>query len=476
MRPHFITMSRLAMYAAIVTGLAGCNGMKAVHSSDNVDQKLVMQKDEREKLWQDNKDWLLSRMPKAGSLVRDIVSALEETTDSRHSCSGSVDDGCDKLLNLVRQKMSLYRLLQLPDEHMRFALLDGDTAYVFRISDWTFSGIANLATAIYFTAPDVPLKRTDGRTFAFVADDKNDMTTLWKIYRRNILHSERDVPLLGEYTLTRAELDAAGVPKQIDLLTPQQREERELAKQGRVWRKRAQMLAIRICSDKQEQRSGSRKADGRGGRGKHNRTASPESTTSGSTPLYAMTMAEALQGKAHLNCNAGSGYLVTEDGIAAEVYRLIKSKEGIDAIIAATAMEIPNGILQYRYPADQDNNDILKPDAGKEMILQIKPMKGSNELTLRLNADTGISAGFLVLAGEWYLDPDYRIQGKNISNSEFSTLFIRAFRDCAMKDAQGSCRSLPDLFMSLQNPLIAKEYVQYLLDHYLSGADKARSN
>jgi hypothetical protein len=264
------------------------------------------------------------------------------------------------------------------------------------------------------------------------------------------------------------------VPKQIDLLTPQQREERELAKQGRVWRRRAQMLAIRTCSDKQDPGSGSRKADGRGARGKHNRTASPESSTTGSTPLYAMTMAEALQGKAHLNCNAGSGYLVTEDGIAAEVYRLIKSKEGIDAIIAATAMEIPGGILQYRYPANQENNDILRPDAGKEMILQIKPMKGSNELTLRLNAETGVSAGFLVLAGEWYLDPDYRIQGNNISNSEFSTLFIRAYRDCAIKDAQGSCKSIPDLYMSLQNPLIAKEYVRYLSDHYLSGAVKAR--
>lgn len=471
---HFNIILQLATVVIIGAGLAGCRGIKAVHSVDNVEHNQMAQPDGKEILWRDNKNWLLSRLQKTGPLVQDIVSILKEIPDSKYSCVDPSIAGCEKLLDQLRQKMSYHRIVQLPDGSGSIALLDGDTAYVFRITDWTFSGIANLAASIYFTVPDVLLRRTDGRSFAYVADDKTDTETFWTIYHRNILANDRSTNSAGEYPLTRAELDAAGVPKQIDLLTQQQCEERELAKQGLSWRRRAQMQAIRICNSKPEPGSSSRKGDERGGRGKHNRNSSPESTSAGTTPIYAATMAEALQGKAHLNCNAGSGYFVTEDGIAAEVYRLIRSKEGIDAIISATAMEIPGGVIQYRYSVDRESNNILNPDAGKEMILQIKPMKGSNELTLRLQADTGVSAGFLILAGDWYLDPDYRIKDKKVSNYEFTTYFIRAYRECFMKGSQGNCLSIPDLFIGLQNSLMAKEYMQYISDHYLVGAEKVR--
>jgi hypothetical protein len=185
-------------------------------------------------------------------------------------------------------------------------------------------------------------------------------------------------------------------------------------------------------------------------------------------------MAEALQGKAHLNCNAGSGYVVTEEGIAAEVYKLIRSNEGTDAIISATAKEIPGGVIQYKYPVERERSDIMKPDAGKDMILQLESMNGSNRLNLNLRVDTGVSSGTLMLAGDWYVGNSYRIRGKNITTTEFATLFLRAYRDCAMKNSQGTCKSVPDLFMSLLNPLIAEEYVQYISDHYLNGPENGR--
>jgi hypothetical protein len=465
-------ISRLAVYAIIVVCLTGCSGMTAAHLSDISNDNQVAQKDEREKLWRDNKGWLLSKLPKTKPLVRDILSALQENPDATSSCSDSSESGCAKLLNLLRQKMSQYRLVQPPDGFESFAIMDDDAAYVFRMTDWQFSGIASLTTGLYFTAPDVPLRRTDERSFAFVADNKTDTETVWTMYRRNILQKDRSPSTLGEYSLTRAELDSAGVPKQIDQLTLQQRYERELAKQGMAWRRRAQMKAITMCSCKSDQGNKSRNPDGHGGRGKHNRTTSPDSTTAVSTPAAATTMAEALQGKAHLNCSAGSGYVVTEEGIAAEVYRLTSNKEGTDAIIAATAKGIPGGFILFKYPVERVSTDILNPDAGRDLTLQIETMDGGNKLILNLRVDTGVSPGSLILAGDWYRGSGYRFGGKDISNAEFTTFFIRAFRDCAMKDSQGICKNIPDLFMSLQNPLILEEFVQYISGHYLNDSKK----
>jgi len=462
---------RLALYTIIAAGLTGCAGMTAIHTSNNNEQNLTAQK-ESEKLWQDNKGWLLSKLPKTYPLARDIVSALKENSDS--ICSAPSGTSCDKLFNILTKKLSPYRLEQLPDDSEQLAILDGGTAYVFRTTDWTFSGIADLSKALYFTIPDVPLMRTDKRGFAFVANNKTDTETVWKIYRRNILERDRNSTPLGTYTITRAELDASGVPKQIDLLNPQQRDELELAKQGMTWRRRALMKVIKECGSKPEHGNASRKLDGLGGRGKHNRSKSQESISADSTTASTTTMTDALRGNANLNCNAGSGYVATEDGIAAEVYRLIRNKEGTDAIIAATAKEIPGGVIRYNYPVGRENFDILNPDSGKDMQLQMETTDGSNKLSLNLHTDTGASSGSLILAGNWYVGPGYRIRGKDISATEFATFFIRAYRDCAMKDSQGSCKRIPDIFISFINPLIAEEFVQYISDHYLGGAGKSR--
>jgi hypothetical protein len=182
-------------------------------------------------------------------------------------------------------------------------------------------------------------------------------------------------------------------------------------------------------------------------------------------------MAEALQGNVHLNCKNGSGYVATEDGLVAEVYRLIRNKDGTDVIIAATAKQIPGGIMQYNYPVAPERAETLKSDSGTEMILHLETLKGLDKLNLNLRTNTGVSTGSLVLAGEWYLNPGYRLRGKNISNNEFASLFMRYYRECAAKTIQGTCKSIPDLFISLLNPLILEEYVQYISDHYFGGTE-----
>ncbi len=362
-------------------------------------------------------------------------------------------------------------LSSLPDGLEYFALIEGDAAYVFDIENLDFSGVANLDKGLYFTVSDAPLLRNDGRSFAFVADDKIDTTTDWALYQRNILEmAQGKASNLGTHTITRAELDAAGVAKQTDLLTPQQRGERELAKQGIAWRRRAQRKAIEMCSSQLESGSEGPKHGGLGGRtGRHSRTTENEPAPAGSSTGFTNTMAEALQGKAHLNCGSGTGYILTEDGIAAEVKRLVKSGGGyMDVIIAATAREIPGGIMRYNYPVGQSQVNVLGEDIGQDMVLEIESMKGSNKLSLSLRPDTGIGYGSLLLTGDSDDGSTSRILGKNLSKAEFASLFIRVYRDCAIKDSQGACKNIPDLFMSMLNPLIAQDIMKYMADNYLS--------
>src|ERR1035441_9047437 len=99
-------ISRLAVYTIIAVGFTGCAGMTAVRKSDVSEQNLMVQA-ESEKLWQDNKSWLISKLPKTYSLARDIVSALKENSDS--TCSGPSGTNCDKLFNILTHKLSPYR-------------------------------------------------------------------------------------------------------------------------------------------------------------------------------------------------------------------------------------------------------------------------------------------------------------------------------------------------------------------------------
>jgi hypothetical protein len=461
---HLISMMACL---AVAASLTGCAGITSVQDVNNNPPGQTVQQDRGEVLWRDNKAWLLSRLPRAEHIVQDILLVLHDYPNRDACLSNNAGEGCKKLVAFLRQRMNTYELKLLPEGlgSGHYAFIDGDTAYVFRMTDWAFSGIANLSNNLYFTIPDAPLRRVDGMSFAFGADGKSDVTSFWSLYQHTItdnFHAPAPLPV-GKYELTRTELDAAGVPKQIDLLTPQQRNERDLTKQGLTWQRRTQMEAIKICSASEQKAS--RKSDGRG---KRNRSLTPESTVTDSAAQTATTMTEALQGKAHLNCKTGTGYVVTPDGIAGEVYRLVRDSEGLDAVISATAKEIPGGVVRYRYPAVQENFNTFQPETTKDMVMQIETTSGDNKLELNLRADTGVSPRSLTLPGSWYSYPDYLIHGKNISNPEFAELFLRAYRDCLMKDVQGKCKNIPDFFMSLQNQLYAEEFVQYIFSNYLS--------
>jgi hypothetical protein len=469
----------LLTYLLLAVLLAGCSMFTTTHLADVEQQQQTVHEAEREKLWEYNRAWLLSRLPRAVEVAHQVKRALDDYPGNKNINSQDFTKAdCEKIVDVMSHALSGYRFVRLPDGLGFFALIEGDAAYVFDIAHLEFCGVANLDKGLYFTVSDVPLERTDGRSFAFVADDKTDTTTVWFLYQRNILEVDQGKSLnLGMHSITRAELNVEGVAKQIDLLTPQQRGERELAKQGIVWLRRAQRKAVEVCSSQLEPKNEVPKHGDHGGRiGRHSSAAASEPTTAGSSTGFTNTMAEALQGKAHLNCSAGKGYVLTEDGIAAEVNRLVKSGDGfLDVIIAATAKEIPGGTMRYTYPSGQQQVNALGVEIGQDMVLEIESMKGNNKLSLSLRPDTGIGTGSLVLAGDLDGGSAYRILGKNLSNAEFALLFIRVYRDCAIKDSQGACKNIPDLFMSMLNPLIAQDIMQYMADNYLSGAERAKS-
>jgi len=450
------------MYIIIAASLAGCAGMTAARTVPNQ----TAQDDGKEAPWGDHKGWLLTRLPKAEHLVQDMQLALRDYPGKDTCLSDGTEAGCNELLGFLGKSMGQYEVRLLPEGmgQGRFAIFDADAAYVFRMTDRTFSGIADLPRALYFTVSNVPLRRSDGRSFAFVADEQSDATSLWTLYKRTIFENVSTAIPVGEYTLTRSELDAAGVPKQIDLLTPQLRSERELVKQGMMWQRKTQLEASRICSITSEHNM-SKKG---GGKGKHNHAAVSEPTAAAQSSASTTTMADALQGKAHLNCKTGTGYVVTPDGVVGEVYRLKRDKDGTDAVISSTAKEIPGGVIRYKYPVGQESFNYLPSDVYRDMVMQLETMKGDIKLELNLQAESGAAPRSLILPGVWYSNSGYRIQGKDMSNLEFATLFIRAFRDCAIKDSQGNCKNIPDLFMSFLNSNNADEFVKFVSTHYLT--------
>lgn len=460
-------------YLLLAVLLAGCAKLTTPNLADVEQQQQAVHEAEKERLWEYNKAWLLSRLPRAVEIVHQVIMTLDNYPGNKNVHSQDFNKAdCEKIVDVMRHTLNGYKFVQLPDGPGYFALIEGDAAYVYDIENLDFSGVASLDKGLYFTVSDVPLERSDGRSFAFVADNKTDTTTDWVLYQRNILEMDQGKSSnLGTLTIVRAEFDAAGVTKQTDLLTPQQRGERELAKQGIAWRKRAQRKAVEMCGRQFESRSeGPKHGGGLGGRSdKHSRNAAGNPMTAGSSTGITNTMAEALQGKAHLNCSSGTGYVLTEDGIAAEVKRLVKSGNGsMDVIIAATAREIPGGTMRFNYPVSQLQVNAVGEEIGQEMVLEIESMKGGNKLSLSLRPDSGIGYGSLVLTGDSDDVSSSRILGKNLLKAEFASLFIRVYRDCAIKDSQGACKSIPDLFMSMLNPLIAQDIMKYMADNYLS--------
>ena len=455
-------------YLLISVVLAGCAQGRDAHLADTYQQQQLAKAAEQKQVWEGNKDWLLAKLPQAALIAQRVTAAFRAYPDSKQLRSSEYrKSDYDKLFDFMRDELRGYQAQRPPESAGRLVLNDGDAAYLFDMVHVEFLGIASLEKGLYFAASDVPLERSDDRSFAFAADGKTDTTTSWYLFRRNIMvQDQAGGQDLGTYSISRAELDKVGVAKQIDFLTPQQREERELAQQGVVWRNRAEMKVVQFCSSKQGAREGSKKQGGHGRRGgMGSRSAAAEnSTDSASGPDHTGT--EPLKGETKLNCRTGTGYIRLDNYITAEVSSITKNREGdLSPIISSTSKEIPGGTMMYSYPADTAQGSSMWDNNGREMTLVFKSADGSNKLNLNLSAGKGVTGAALVLPGDWE-----KILGKDVTRSELGDLFIRAYRDCALKDSQDACKSVPGLFVSLLNAGMVQDLVSYIGEHYTRSA------
>ena len=453
--------------------LAGCAQGRDAHLADQLQQQ---QRPEvaagQNQLWAGNRGWLLAKLPRAAGSAQRVISVFNSYPDSKKLRASQFRKGdYDLLFDFMRGKLGEYRLQRTAESASHFALVEGDVAYLFDMNHLEFSGVANLEKGLFFAASDVPLERSDERSFAFVADGKTDTATSWTLYRRNILQQDHVAAQdLGTYSISGAELVGAGVAKQVDFLTPQQRAERELAQQGLLWRHRAEMKAVQLCGS-QGARDGSKKQGGRGKRGGMGNRApaggGAAETSTEAVPGSENATTDPVSGQAKLNCRAGSGYLLTDDGISAEITSLPRSREGDPSPVVGSASKVITGAtMRYRYAHDPAQGLSAWDQPGKEMVLEFKSADDSNKLSLNLRPDTGVSGASLVLPGEWYVGTGYKLSGRVLTRSEFGMLFMRAYRDCAIKDSQGACKSIPELFVSLLNAGMAQDLVGYLSEHY----------
>ena len=136
----------LSVFIVCSVSLTGCAGITTSQTVPN----LAAQEDGKDVQWRSRKEWLLSRLPKAEHLAQDILLVLHDNPDKTVCISDNTDAGCNKLLVLLSQRLSQYKVQMLPEGLGCFAIIAADTAYVFRMSDWTFTGIADLSGAFVF--------------------------------------------------------------------------------------------------------------------------------------------------------------------------------------------------------------------------------------------------------------------------------------------------------------------------------------
>ena len=467
-------------YLLIATILAGCARGRDAHLSDKYQQEQLAKAAVQNQVWDGNKDWLLAKLPQASLIAQRVTSVFSAYPDNKKLRSSEyIKSDYDKLFDYMHRELKEYRVQRPSQSAGHLVLIDGDAAYLFDMIHLEFLGIANLEKMLFFAASDVPLERSDDRSFAFVANGKTDTTTSWFLFRRDVIEQDQvGGQDLGTYSLSRAELDRAGVAKQADFLTPQQREEREMAQQGLTWRRRAEMKVVQLCRIQQGARDGSKKQGGHGKRGgMGNRSAAnggaAENPTD-ATPSPNSSVTEPLRGHANLNCRTGTGYILIDNGISAEVASISRSREGVTSpVISTTSKEITGGTMTYSYATDAAGSSIWDMP-GKDMTLEFKSADGSNKLNLNLSLDKGVTGASLILPGEWYPGSGYKILGENVTRSEFGDLFIHAYRDCAIKDSQGACKSVPELFVSLLNAGMAQDLVNYISEHYTKPAGSSK--
>jgi len=412
-------------------------------------------------------------------MAQRVTAAVKAYPDNKNLRSSEYQKSdYDKLFDFMREKLRGYQVQRPPESAGHLVLIDGDAAYLFDMIHLGFLGVASLDKGLYFAASDVPLERSDDRSFAFVADGKTDTTTSWYLFRRNVLEQDQAGGQdLGTYSVSRGELDRAGVAKQVDFLTPQQREEHELAQQGVTWRNRAEMKVVQFCSSKQGVQDGSKKQGGHGKRGgMGSRSAANGATVGNQTDASSSPdgmVTDPQKGTTALSCRTGTGAILIDSGTTAEVSSIFRNREGsLSPTISTVSKEIAGGTMTYSYPTETTAQGSSTGETrGREIFLEFKSTNGSNKLNLNLSPGKGVTAASLVLPGDWY-----NFLGKEVTRSEFGDLFIRAYRDCAIKDRQDACKRMPELFTSLLNASMAQDLVSYIGEHYTKPANSSGKN
>lgn len=230
-------------YLLITALLAGCAQGRDAQLADTYRQQQLAQAAEQSQVWEGNKGWLLAKLPQAALLAQRVALAFSAYPGSKKLRSSEYSKGdYDNLFDFLRGELPEFRVQRPPGSAGHLALIDGDAVYLYDMIHLEFLGVVSPEKGLFFAASEAPLERSDARSFAFAPDGKIDTATSWQLFRGNVLEQDHAAGQdLGTYSISRVELDRAGVAKQVDFLTPQQRAERELAQQGVTWRNRAEM-------------------------------------------------------------------------------------------------------------------------------------------------------------------------------------------------------------------------------------------
>ncbi len=98
----------------LVVLLAGCSKLTTPHLADVEQQQQAMHEAERERLWEYNKAWLLSRLPRAVEVAHQIIMALDDYPGNKnvHSQEFTKAD-CEKIIDAMRHALNGYKFVQL---------------------------------------------------------------------------------------------------------------------------------------------------------------------------------------------------------------------------------------------------------------------------------------------------------------------------------------------------------------------------
>ena len=65
-------------YFLLAVFFSGCSQLSSLHPSDVEQQQQAVHEAERERIWESNQAWLLSRLPRAVEVVHQVIKALDD--------------------------------------------------------------------------------------------------------------------------------------------------------------------------------------------------------------------------------------------------------------------------------------------------------------------------------------------------------------------------------------------------------------